>query len=52
MGLGVVGFFSLMLSPQYWMLKCNRKPFHVQEYPGQLGKGNGHRFIVRGQLIS
>ena len=36
-----------MLSPQCWLLKYKRKPFHVREYPGQLVKGQGHRFVDR-----
>ena len=35
----------LIRSPQCWLLKFKHKKFHVWEYHGQPGKGQGH-FIV------
>ena len=40
----------LILSPQCFMLKWERKPFHVWEEPGHPVKGKGHRFVNRRKL--
>ena len=40
----------LILPPQCCLLKWKRKPLHVWEEPGHLGKWPGHLFIVRRNL--
>ena len=49
-GLGC-SYRIMILSPQFWLIKCKRKPFHVREDPGKLGKGQVHWLVYRGNLI-
>ena len=41
----------LIISSQCFLLKYERNPFHVWDEPGQPGKGQGHRFFARRNLI-
>ena len=42
----------LILYPQYWLLKCKRKTFHVREDPRKSEKGQGHHLLDHGNITS